>query len=135
MKKLSSLLSTYIILLVVVSITLLVFLYQLYFEKHFKAQSTLTEIESLQIDSTKTTQYPFESSKTNLEFWVGGKYKIDITNTDSKPFSSTYRHEVYVRDIGGNFVMTYDTKYHYSMFDCWESDYIRLMKYLNIQHR
>ena len=135
MKKTSLLLSTRIILLVVVSITLLVFLYQLYFEKHFKAQSTLTEIESLQIDSTKTTQYTFESSKTNLEFWVGGKYKIDITNTDPKPFSSTHRQEVYVRDIGGNFVMTYDTKYHHSMFDCWRSDYIRLMKYLDIQHR
>ena len=134
MKKLSLLLSTYIILLVVVSITLLFFLYQVCFEKHFKAQWTLTEIESLQIDSTKTTQ-SFEYNKTNLEFWVGGKYKIDITNTDPKPFSSSGRHEVYVRDIGGNLVINYDTKYHYSTFDCWESDYIRLMKYLNIQHR
>ena len=135
MKKLSLLLSTWIVLLIGCVLLISFFLYQLYFEKHFKAQSTLTEIESLQIDSTKTTQYPFESSKTNLEFWVGGKYKIDITNTDPKPFSSSGRQEVYVRDIGGNFVMTYDTKYHYSMFDCWKSDYIRLMKYLNIQHR
>ena len=110
------------------------FIYQFYFEKHFKAQWTLTEIESLQIDSTKTTQ-SFEYNKTNLEFWVGGKYKIDITNTDPKPFSSSGRHEVYVRDIGGNLVINYDTKYHYPTFDCWESDYIRLMKYLNIQHR
>ena len=134
MKKLNLLLSTWTILLIGCVLLISFFLYQLYFEKHFKAQSTLTEIESLQIDSTKTNQL-FESNQANLEFWVGGKYKIDIINTDSKPFSSSGRQEVYVRDIGGNFVMTYDTKYHYSMFDCWESDYIRLMKYLNIQHR
>ena len=135
MKKISLLLSTWIILLIGCVLLISFFLYQLYFEKHFKAQSVITEIESLQIDSTKTSQYSFESNQTNLEFWVGGKYKIDITNTYPKPFSSTYRQEVYVRDIGGNFVMTYDTKYHHSMFDCWRSDYIRLMKYLDIQHR
>lgn len=80
-------------------------------------------------------QYSFESNRTYLEYWIGGKYKIDVTTTDPKPFSSTTRQEVHVRDIDGNFVMSYDTKYHYSTLDCWESDYIRLMNYLNIQHR
>lgn len=111
------------------------FCYQVYFKKHHMAQVVISEIETLPIDSSKSFQYSFETNRTYLEFWVGGKYKIDVTTTDPKPFSSTARQEVYVRDIDGNWVMSYDTKYHYSTFDCWESDYIRLMKYLNVQHR
>ena len=111
------------------------FIYHTYFKKHFKAQSVIVEIERLPIDSVKSFQYSFESNRTYLEYWIGGKYKIDVTTTDPKPFSSTARQEVHVRDIDGNFVMSYDTKYHYSTLNCWESDYIRLMKHLNAQHR
>ena len=122
-------------LLVISSLLLGFFVYHLYFEKHFKAQSVISEIETLPIDSSKSFQYSFESNRTYLEFWVGGKYKIDVATTDPKPFSSTARQEVHVRDIDGNWVVSYDTKYHYSTLDCWKSDYIRLMNYLNIQHR
>jgi hypothetical protein len=111
------------------------FIYHLYFQKHFQTQELLSEIETLKIDSTNVYQYSFDSTQTYYQFWVGGKYKIDVTFTKAKPFSSVDRQEVSVRDIEGKFVMTYDTKYHYSTLECPESDYIRLMKYLNIQHR
>jgi hypothetical protein len=117
------------------STILIFFIYHVYFEKHFKAQSVITEIESLQIDSTKSFQYSFDDNTTYYEFWIGGKYKVDVEATKSQPFQSKDRQEVYVRDIDGNLVMSYDTKYHYKTLNCWESDYIQLMKYLNIQHR
>lgn len=111
------------------------FIYQFFFHEQLKANSVVTEIESLKIDSTNSFQYSFEPNLTYLEFWVGGKYKISVTTTDPKPFYSTARQEVIVKDIDGDFVLSYDTKYHYSTFDCWESDYKRLMRHLNIQHK
>ena len=124
-----------IIWLSIWTIILSAFIYHIYFQKHFKVQSLISEIEGLQIDSIKQFQYSFDSNQTYYEFWIGGKYKVNVTNSKSKPFVTTERQEVMVTDYDGNLVMSYDTKYHLSSFDCWESDYIRLMKYLDIQHK
>lgn len=120
---------------IVISVMLVVFIYQLYFQKHFKAQFLISEIETLQIDSSKTFQYSFDTTQTYYEFWSGGKYKISVECRKAKPFVSAERQQVFVTDINGNLLMSYDTKYHYLTLNCWESDYIRLMNYLNIQHR
>lgn len=109
-----------IIMLAFVSI-----IYPIFFDKHFKAQSVISEIETLKVDSIKETNYISESY---YEFWIGGKYKIDHHITNSVPFKSESRQEVFVRDIEGEILLTFDTKY--STFNCWESDYIRLIKYL-----
>lgn len=124
-----------IIWLSIWTIILSAFIYHLYFQKHFKAQSLISEIETLQIDSSKTFHYSFDTTQSYCEFWCGGKYKVSVECRKAKPYVSAERQQVFVHDISGNILMSYDTKYHYSTLNCWESDYIRLMNYLNIQHR
>lgn len=124
-----------IILLSVWTLILGQFIYKTYFEKHFEAQSVLKEIETLKIDSIKSFEYSFDSTQTYYQFWVGGKYKIDVIDSKAKPFTRTGNQEVYIMNYDGKMVMQYNTKYQYVLFDAWESDYIRLMKYLNMQHR
>lgn len=122
-----------IILLSVWTLILGQFIYKTYFDKHFEAQSALKEIETLKIDSVKS----FEGfdSEIYYQFWVGGKYKIDVIDSKSKPFTRSGNQEVYIMNYDGKMVMQYNTKYQYVLFDAWKSDYIRLMKYLNMQHK
>lgn len=108
--------------------------YKAYFQGHFKSKLALDEIEKSQIDSqlfcsTSTTEY--YSIWTCNPAHNGAKYKINIEYTKSKPFSHSNRQEIFVSDIDGNIVMSYDTEYKDRFMGCWESDYIRLMKYLN----
>ena len=65
--------------------------WDLFFKNHFQAQVIISEIEELEIDSMGYYQYSFDSSITMREFWLGWKYKIDVTTTHPKPFYSLGR--------------------------------------------
>lgn len=122
-----------VILLIVWTSIMSYYIYDIYFEKHLKAKAFIDEIENLKIDSTTSFQYYSDTSVTSYKFWVG-KYKIYLIDTKAKPFESSERQEVFVTNYEGKAVMNYDTKYHFNSLDSWESDYIRLMKYLKIKH-
>jgi outer membrane lipoprotein-sorting protein len=122
---------TSLFLLASAVILLIVMVYQFFIENHFKAEKLLTEIESMKIDSTKV----LESGKTvNYDFWVGGKYKISLTHDRKEPFVQKDRQQVRIKDFDGEILFYYDTEWNTTLRP-WESDYIRLTKYLNIQHR
>jgi hypothetical protein len=121
----------YFTLVTFLSLFLLYGIYELNFSKKVEARKIVNEIETLKIDSTNS----FTLGETNyLVFYLDNKYKINIETKKHKPFSEEARQKVYVIDIGGKLVMEYDTKYQYS-WTAWESDYIRLMKYLNVQSK
>ena len=122
---------TSLFLLASAVILLIAMVYQFVFERHFKAEKLLTEIESMKIDSTKV----FEFGNTIVyDFWVGDKYKISLTHDRKEPFVQKDRQLVYIKDFDGEILFYYDTEWNTTLRP-WESDYIRLTKYLNIQHR
>lgn len=107
--------------------------WDLFFKSHFQAQAIISEIEEFEIDSMSYYQYSFDSSITMREFWLGGKYKIDVTTTHPKPFYSLGRQELVVKNVEGDYVIIYDTEYHYPSH-VWKVDFIRLMRKLDIQY-
>ena len=61
------------------------------------------------------------------------KYKIDVYKDLPEKFESQGSISTYVTNINGKQVFSYDTKYRFSSFGVWKSDYLKLIKYLKIQ--
>lgn len=101
--------------------------YRFFLKEHIKAVSIINDIEQLKVDSSYNFRYGNQSVN---HYWIGGKYKVSLYNTDIKLFESPKRSELFIKDIGGNILITYDTKYHNYPFDMWHSDFNRLRNHL-----
>jgi len=67
-------------------------------------------------------------NKIHYEYLVGNKYRIVVSHTNAVPYKSSANDEVFIKNINGECVFSYSTKYT----TAWKSDYEKLMKFLKI---
>jgi len=115
------------IFLTIAIIACLYFFYAMFFSREFKSKNIVkqiceTEVKTIEIDSFKDNTWSVYQS--------GNKYQITINHDFPQEFKSTGRYEVWIVDIYGNLVTSYDSKYDGITSHMWNSDYERLMKHI-----
>jgi hypothetical protein len=104
--------------------------YKIFLEKELKSKSIVNEIVKMEVNkvSIDTVDY---ANQIYYEYFVGNKYRIVVSRTNDVPFKSIKNDEIFIKDINGECVFSYYTRYH-AIGSAWKSDYIKLMKYLNL---
>jgi hypothetical protein len=104
-------------------------IYKFYFEGKVKSRIVLEEVLKMKI--TKVDIDTLSGGDIFSTYIVGNKYEITFIRKNPKPFSTMGEDEVYITNIYGEIVFSYDTRYH-SMRSAYYSDYERLMNYLKL---
>jgi len=109
--------------------------YSVFFQEHIKHNRIVNDIVSLHVQSAKVDTM-FNGKEIYYHYYVGdkiqgNKYFIVIDKELPEPFKSSGRCEIFIRNVKGDLIFSYDTKFK-MLSRTWESDYIKLTKYLNL---
>jgi hypothetical protein len=101
-----------------------------FLKKGIESNKVATEILSMKIEEVRIDT---SDNEIYYGYLIENKYKIYIYRELPEAFKSVGRYYVFIKDINGNLVFTYDTKYPHSNLDSGRtSDYEKLMKHLKL---